>query len=105
MSEETTNPDINALHYALRLASIKLCEACDEKPFNNGDARGNTYRWEDYREILAPALGVFLDETATIDPSTIGSLNAFAQEFRHQFLYLIHPDLIHELHDDDINEE
>lgn len=30
-----------------------ICMACDENPNHKGDARGNDFRWQDYR---APAL-------------------------------------------------
>lgn len=28
--------------------AVAICTACDERPFQIGDARGNEFRWQDY---------------------------------------------------------
>ena len=33
-----------------------ICVACEEEPDHRGDARGNEYRWQDYKEVAEAAI-------------------------------------------------
>jgi len=33
-----------------------VCVACEENPDRRGDARGNKYRWQDYRDVALAAI-------------------------------------------------
>jgi hypothetical protein len=36
-----------------------ICVACEENPDRKGDARGNKYRWQDYRDVALAAVNAF----------------------------------------------
>ena len=33
-----------------------ICVACEENPDRQGDARGNDFRWQDYRDVALAAI-------------------------------------------------
>lgn len=33
-----------------------ICAACDEDPDHKGDARGNEFRWQDFRDVALAAI-------------------------------------------------
>ena len=36
-----------------------ICVACEENPDRKGDARGNKFRWQDYRDVALAAISAF----------------------------------------------
>lgn len=36
-----------------------ICVACEENPDRRGDARGNKFRWQDYRDVALAAISAF----------------------------------------------
>lgn len=36
-----------------------ICVACGENPEHQGDARGNDFRWQDYRDPALAAISAF----------------------------------------------
>lgn len=36
-----------------------ICVACEENPDRRGDARGNKYRWQDYRDVALATISAF----------------------------------------------
>lgn len=36
-----------------------ICGACEENPDRKGDARGNEFRWQDYRDVALAAISAF----------------------------------------------
>ena len=39
-----------------------ICVACEENPDSQGDARGNKFRWQDYRDVALAAISAFITE-------------------------------------------
>ena len=46
-------------HVKLDRVARAICEACGEEPDHSGDARGNEFRWQDYREIAKAAIDAY----------------------------------------------
>lgn len=39
-----------------------ICVACEENPDHKGDARGNEFRWQDYRDAALAAISALTAE-------------------------------------------
>lgn len=44
---------------SVELIARTICAGCDDNPDHAGDARGNEYRWQDYRTVAVKVLDVF----------------------------------------------
>lgn len=40
-----------------------ICVACEDDPDHQGDARGNEFRWQDYRDAALAAISAFTADT------------------------------------------
>lgn len=54
---------------AVEAVARAICVACEENPDRQGDARGNEFRWQDYRDAALAALSAF---TAAQQPTEDG---------------------------------
>lgn len=43
---------------SVELIARTICIGCEEQPDHQGDARGNDYRWQDYRSVAVMVLDV-----------------------------------------------
>ena len=43
----------------LEAVARAICVACEENPDHQGDARGNEFRWQDYRDVALAAINAF----------------------------------------------
>ena len=48
-----------------------ICVACDEDPDRRGDARGNDFRWQDYRDAALAALAAISARNDRIERATL----------------------------------
>lgn len=46
-----------------------ICVACEENPDHQGDARGNEFRWQDYRDTALAAISAFTAAAAAQPPA------------------------------------
>lgn len=53
-----------------------ICVACEENPDRQGDARGNEFRWQDYRDTALAAISAF---TAAHQPAEDGERDRLAE--------------------------
>ena len=45
---------------AVEAVARAICVACEENPDRRGDARGNEFRWQDYRDVALAAISAFI---------------------------------------------
>lgn len=65
---DTATPPPEAVVEAVARA---ICVACEENPDHEGDARGNDFRWQDYRDAALAAISAIDAQPAAVDEAMV----------------------------------
>lgn len=69
----------------LEAVARAICVSCEENPDHRGDARGNEFRWQDYRDAALAAISAFTaaqqqGQSAVVDEAMVERIAALLHE-------------------------